>query len=188
MKLGPRSTLQEVIVTVARALRKHHVTAILTGGACAGIHSDGHIASFDVDFILEGRIPRAVTDRALAPTGYVRDRDRYVHPTCPFVVEFPAGPLGIGDDDEVVPVEIVVGEDRILGLSATDSCRDRLAAYYHWNDPQGLRAAVAIAVRRSVDLHLISKWSDREGALAGHAEFRRALARAKRARKTARSR
>ena len=179
MKLGPKSTLLEVTVTVARALRKHHVNAVLTGGACASLHAEGLVTSYDVDFVLEGRVPGSLTDQALASTGYARDHDRYVHPTCPFVVEFPAGPVGIGDDDEVIPVEIVVGEDRILGLSATDSCRDRLAAYYHWNDKQGLQAAVAIAARRSVDLNVIAKWSESEGATSSFAEFRRALSKAK---------
>ena len=182
MTLGPASTIEDVAVSVAHALRKHHIKAILTGGACASIHADGVITSFDVDFVLEGRVPGSATDRALAPTGYRRDHDHYVHPNCPFIVEFPAGPLGIGDDDEVVPVEIQVGHNYVLGLSATDSCRDRLAAYYHWNDKQGLAAAVAIARRRAVDLTFIAKWSKREGASASFDEFRRALSQSKRRR------
>jgi hypothetical protein len=64
-----------------------------------------------------------------------------------FFVEFPVGPLGIGRDLAVKPVQIRIGGGarRIRALSATDCCRDRLAAFYHWNDRQSLDAAVDIA-------------------------------------------
>jgi len=57
-----------------------------------------------------------------------------------------------------------------LGLSATDSCRDRLAAFYHWNDRQALALAVEIARTHPVDLGLIREWSAREGKTAEFGE------------------
>jgi hypothetical protein len=59
----------------------------------------------------------------------------------------------------------------VLSLSATDSCRDRLAAFFHWNDRQSLRAAALVAARGSVDLRAVRAWSRREGFLARYAEF-----------------
>jgi len=58
-----------------------------------------------------------------------------------------------------------------LTLSATDSCRDRLAAFYHWNDRQSLDVAVQVASRSRVDLALIRRWSAREGFGDRFAEF-----------------
>jgi hypothetical protein len=69
----------------------------------------------------------------------------------------------------------------LLLLSATDSCRDRLAAFYHWRDRQALGAAVAIATNHAVDLVKIRVWSRREGAAEGIEEFLRNLEAAKRA-------
>lgn len=63
----------------------------------------------------------------------------------------------------------------VLHLSATDSCRDRLAAFYHWKDRQALGAAVAIAANHALDLAKIRAWSRREGASEGYEEFLRAL-------------
>jgi hypothetical protein len=68
-----------------------------------------------------------------------------------------------------------IGRVGVLALSPTDSCRDRLAAFYHWNDRQSLETAVAIARRRKIDLETIKDWSRKEGALPRFEEFRSLL-------------
>ena len=65
----------------------------------------------------------------MSPLGFVREGDRLVHERVRFWVEFPKGPLAIGSDLEIRPEEIRAGRRRVWGLSATDSCRDRLAAF-----------------------------------------------------------
>ncbi|HEX9150274.1 MAG TPA: hypothetical protein VF958_14035 [Thermoanaerobaculia bacterium] len=77
------------------------------------------------------------------------------------------------------PVRRRIGASTIRVLSATDSCRDRLAAFYHWNDRQSLDAAVRIALRNRVDMPKIRTWSAQEGAADGFLEFSRELARAR---------
>lgn len=111
--------------------------------------------------------------------GFVRKGDRYVHPQARFYVEFPRGPLAIGSDHKIRPVEWKSASGRTLILSATDSCRDRLAAFYHWGDRQSLRVAVRIAVAHRVSLATIRLWSIEEGFLAGFEEFSAELKRAR---------
>jgi hypothetical protein len=48
---------------------------------------------------------------------------------------------------------------------------DRLAAYYHWNDPQALDQAICVALQRDVDLGRIEAWSEREAAMAKFEKF-----------------
>ena len=175
MTITKQSTLLDVIRAVSPALKRHGIRAVLTGGACATVHSRGAYLSNDLDYIIEGRATRTQLDAAMADVGFSRQGAAYVHSASAFFVEFPAGPLGIGDDDLVKPVEIRVGRARVLALSATDSCRDRLAAFYHWNDRQSLRVAAAIAMAQRVDMRKIREWSTREGHTTGFAEFRRAL-------------
>ena len=172
MALSAASTLREVIQSVSTALRKHHIDAVLTGGACASLHSRGAYMSQDLDYIIRGAVTRPQLDRAMAEAGFRRSGAQYTHPRTPFFVEFPAGPLAIGDDDLVEPVEIRVGGVRVTTLSATDSCRDRLAAFYHWNDLQSLRVAAAIARRQSVDIEAIRRWSEREGRASEFKQFK----------------
>jgi hypothetical protein len=163
VKLSRRSSLLEVAAVVGDALRRHRIRAVLTGGACASLHSGGVHQSVDVDFVLSGVVKQADLDRAMASVGFTRHRDRYVHERVPFFIEFPRGPLAIGEDSRVRPIVHRVGALRSLILSATDSCRDRLAAFYHWNDRQSLSVAVAIARRRHVNRQAIRRWSVREG-------------------------
>ena len=107
----------------------------------------------------------------MASIGFHRDTDHYTHPATIFFVEFPAGPLGIGRDIRIRPVLHRIGKEEVWTLSATDSCRDRLAAFYHWKDRQSLDVAVIIARRNDVDLEAIRRWSRRESSLDGFDEF-----------------
>jgi len=145
--LSERSSLGAVAAAVARALRSHDIRAVLTGGACATLYSNGAYYSEDLDFIVIGPATRAQMDAAMGSVGFTRRQNQYVHRRSRFYVEFPRGPLAIGGDYRIRPVQRRVGQGRIPMLSATDSCRDRLAAFYHWNDRQSLAVAAEIAVR-----------------------------------------
>ncbi|HEU4335604.1 MAG TPA: hypothetical protein VFT32_13995 [Candidatus Eisenbacteria bacterium] len=125
----------------------------------------------DADFILSGSPSLEDLNLSLHALGFRRRGDRYVHPRVPFFVEFPRGPLGIGQDVQIRPVWRVRRGAKTLALSATDSCRDRLAAFYHWRDRQSLGAAVAIALRNRVALRKIREWSRREGHAEGFQTF-----------------
>jgi hypothetical protein len=176
------SSLSTVASSVGDALRRAGIRAVLTGGACASIHSAGKYSSVDADFILEGEVERGQLDAALATLGFQRAGDRYVHSETPFYVEFPRGPLAIGADDRIRPIERVSGNRRYLALSATDSCRDRLAAFYHWNDRQSFDVAILIARRNRVRWSVIERWSRAEGFGERYEEFLKSARRARGAR------
>jgi hypothetical protein len=185
LKISAKSNLQTVALAVAEALEKAGIHAVLTGGACAAIHTAGGYQSEDVDFILQSASSQRWLDHAMAGLGFCRRRDQYFHPQTRFFVEFPSGPLGIGRDLAVKPVRKRIRSfgSAIRILSATDSCRDRLAAFYHWNDRQSLDAAVRIALTNRVEINRIRAWSMREGASERFAEFTGELARARKRRR-----
>lgn len=169
-------------MAVGAMLRRRGITAVLTGGACASLHTDGSYVSKDADFVLRGAVRQATLDAALAELGFERQGDRYVHPRVRFYLEFPPGPLAIGSDLDIHPIEVDGATGSALALSPTDSCRDRLAAFYHWRDWQSLRLAVRIARAHPVDMQIIERWSQAEGSPEGHQMFLRELARLKRTR------
>jgi hypothetical protein len=175
MALSPRSRLREVVQAVSASLRRHGIDGVLTGGACASLHARGAYLSHDLDYIIRNVVTRAQLDRAMLAIGFARTGAEYRHPDLKFFVEFPRGPLAIGDDDLVEPVAIRVGSIKVLTLSATDSCRDRLSAFYHWNDRQSLRVAAEIARRQDVNLKAVRAWSVRKGKLSEFREFEREL-------------
>ncbi len=67
-------------------------------------------------------------------------------------------------EEPVKVVSSIKEGDRVLRLlSPTDCVKDRLAAYYHWNDRQSLEQAVLVCKDNDVDLKEIGRWSLNEG-------------------------
>ena len=58
-------------------------------------------------------------------------------------------------------------------LSPTDCIKDRLAAYYHWNDIQSLDQAILVAKGNKIDLKEIERWSINEGMIDKFKIFKR---------------
>jgi len=177
VSLTSRSSLAEVAACVAEALARAGIRAVLTGGACATLYSEGKYQSFDLDFILQTATTARDLDDAMEVIRFRRVGNHYEHPRARFLVEFPAGPLGIGGDLDIRPITYRIGKVGVKALSATDSCRDRLAAFYHWNDRQSLATAVEISRRRKVNIEAIRRWSTREGATDKFQAFLESLGR-----------
>jgi hypothetical protein len=160
--LGEMS-IGELAALIAEHLRQKGVNVVLTGGSCVSIYTDNRYQSYDLDFIEEGRAGRKKIAGILMKLGF-QEKDRYfIHPDTSFFVEFPAGPLAIGDEPvrEVAKLEYATGSLRLL--SPTDCVKDRLAHYYHWKDRQCLDQAVMVAAVSEVDLKEIERWSRNEG-------------------------
>lgn len=179
MRLTARSSLAAVATVVGDMLRRKGIRAVLTGGACANLYTGGIHQSVDADFIVDSPASRTAVGAAMKQIGFVSKGDRYVHARARFYVEFPRGPLAIGHDHRIRPVEWKTAHGRTLALSATDSCRDRLAAFYHWGDRQSLRVAVRIASTHRVSLAKIRRWRIEEGARDGFELFASELERAR---------
>jgi hypothetical protein len=182
VNITSRSSARAVAAVVGAALEERGLRAVLSGGGCASIYTSGVYQSVDLDFVLQGPgTPRQV-DEAMASVGFARRGNQYFHPASRYYIEFPPGPLGIGADCRIEPAEIRFGRKRLRLLSPTDSCRDRLAGFYNWNDREGLKVAVRIAARRKVDIEKIRTWSEGEHALPRFQVFLEELERYRRRR------
>lgn len=163
MKPIAEMNIGELAAHIAEHLQQHGIKVVLTGGSCVSIYTNNRYQSYDLDFIEEGRAARKKLIEILGKLGFT-ERDRYfIHPETPYFIEFPAGPLAIGDEPvrEVVELRFETGGLRLL--SATDCVKDRLAHYYHWKDRQCLEQAVMVAAEAEVDLAEVSRWSRKEG-------------------------
>lgn len=177
MKIDPRTPLPEVARAVCTALDAIGVTAVLTGGSAATFYAPDAYQSDDIDFVtVSFRAPSdAVVDEHLAAIGFERRRDHYEHPASPFPIEFPPGPLAVGRQILQRWRTDRRGDTVLHVLEPTDSCKDRLAAFLHWNDRSGLAQAVAVARANphEVDFADLQAWARVEGALGKYAEFTR---------------
>lgn len=159
-------TEQELWQYVAWHLEGAGIQTVLVGGAVVAIHTEGLYRSGDLDMVPDG-VSCGKLAGVLRDLGFAPSKSRYFkHPECPHLfLEFPRGPVEIGEDYPVVPDEIMV-EGRVLRLlSPTDSVKDRLAGYIHWKSRANFEQAALICQRQAgrVDLGEVERWCEREG-------------------------
>jgi len=162
--IGPEATLREVAFAVGTALDREGAHAVLCGGSAATFYAPEVYQSEDLDFVLTfGADDGPVARQALESLGYRFKNGMFFHDASHFTVEFPRGPLAVGNV-LVTKTETVREGDRVLHVvSATDVVRDRLHKYAAWDDFSALRAAIGVALEVPVDLDAIHDFMRREG-------------------------
>jgi hypothetical protein len=148
---------------VASHLEASGLRVVLVGGAVVSIYSGGLYRSGDLDFV-PGASRGQSAEAAMAEIGFERVGSYYRHPRCAHLfVQFVSGPLGIGDDLGIEPVEVEHEGVTLRILSPTDCVRDRLASYIHFEARECLDQAVLVARARQVDWSRIEEWCRAEG-------------------------
>lgn len=155
------------------------MVAVLCGGSAATVYAPHAYQSRDADFVISLQQDGNSGLQALASLGYVEQGSMFVHPKNVFTVEFPAGPLSVGEERVTAWETLRRGSEILYIVSRTNCIRDRLAHFYFWNDFKAFDAAVAVARAdlAELDLRLIREWTQREDAalLAKFEEFERRL-------------
>lgn len=166
--------IKDLASLVCHALNKKGIDAVLVGGACVSIYTDNTYVSYDLDFVSHSSLKDIA--KILLDLGFHRESSRhFIRGDCPFFIEFVAPPVSVGSvpirKEETIKTRF--GSLRLL--SPTDCVKDRLAAYYHWNDPQSLEQAIMVAKARKVRLPEIRKWSELEGQNEKYEIFKKRL-------------
>jgi hypothetical protein len=127
------------------------------------IYSENRYVSMDIDLVNNHFASRREIREAMRVLGFEEQGRHFIHPDTDLFVEFPPGPLSVGEEQvkEVREIRLDTGLLRII--SPTDCIKDRLAAYYHWNDAQSLEQAVLVADSVEVDIDEVERWSKVEG-------------------------
>ena len=175
MTLTVASSLVDVCFTVCTALETAGTVVVLTGGSAATFYAPEAYQSRDADFIITMRGNLAKGTLIMNELGFSEKGGIYVHRENPYTVEFPPGPLAVGDD-------LIASWDRFQRdvqhlnvLTRTDCVRDRLTAFYFYHDQSALAAALAVASGGPIDLALIQRWSGREGEATAFQQFKSRL-------------
>ena len=155
-------TEEELWKYVASHLKQKGIDTVLVGGAVVSIYTSGLYESGDLDFILTDMFVKKLPEY-MKDIGFARKGRHFVHPECSHLfIEFPKGPLEIGDDLSIVPEEVTVDGVKIKILSPTDCVKDRLATYIYFKDRVGIDQAVLVAKNHPVNLESIKAWCEKE--------------------------
>jgi hypothetical protein len=147
--INAKSSLADVCFEVCTALDLVGFTAVLAGGSAASVYAPAAYQSRDADFIIALR--GAGGAEVLTRLGYAEHSGTYEHAENQYTLEFPRGPLAIGDD-LVTAWDTMRRADQILHiLTRTDCVRDRLMWFYTDNDRRSL-GLVQFAAQRKADL------------------------------------
>jgi hypothetical protein len=182
MTLNTSSTLEEVAATVSGALINAGITATLSGGGAVSIYSHNEYQSKDLDFVTASMLAdtRPVMETLgfeYTGTGHLSE---FKHPELEWFVEFVPAPITFGDHivtaEDCATIELEQGMLRIV--TPTQSVMDRLAAAFHWQDPQSRDQALQIARHQNIDWSELKVWFAGEGQSADEFEkFRQAAGR-----------
>jgi hypothetical protein len=174
LKITKETTVLEIGVLVSEALRAAGLNAFLSGGAVVSIYTNNRYESYDLDFV--SLDDRKKIKRCMEDLGFAQSKSRYfVHPDSEYFVEFPGSAMVVGDEliRDFNEIKTPLGVLKLL--TPTDCVKDRLAAYYHFNDPQGLDQAVWVAEAHPIKLESVRQWSKNEGMLKKFKDFEERL-------------
>lgn len=168
----------ELAAFVAAEFQRRRINVVLSGGSCVSIYSAEKYISMDLDFVNAGFAKRADIRETMEFLGFSEESRHFRHPDTKLLVEFPPGPLGVGEEPVKQIDEITTETGVVRIVSPTDCVKDRLAWYYHNNDKECLEQAVLVTASNHVDIKEIERWSVAEGKREAFAGIKNRLTRA----------
>jgi hypothetical protein len=166
----------ELAAFVASEFRHRKIDIVLSGGSCVSIYSSEKYVSMDLDFVNAGFTKRARIKECMESLGFSEQNRYFCHPETEWLIEFPPGPLGVGDEPVKQIDEITTETGVVRIISATDCVKDRLSWYYHDNDTECLEQAKLVASANAIDLNEVERWSAKEGKQQAFGEIKDQLA------------
>ena len=174
MKSIKEMSMEELAAFVCEALEKEGIETVLSGGCCVELYSKGRYTSDDIDLIDRFNGGHRKIKEVMERIGFTEYKMKryFVHKDTSLFIEFPRGPLGVGDAP-VKEVSTRITETGSLKLlTPTDCIKDRLAAYYHWDDEQSLEQAIWVAMGNEFDMNSIEIWSIHEDKMDKYQDFK----------------
>jgi len=164
-------SLEDFAIVISDFLTKNGIEAILSGGACVTIYTKNKFMSYDLDFVLVSADKQKEVGQLLAEVGFYEEDRYFKHRDTEFFIDFVSPPLSLGQEPVREISEIKKGGRVLKLLSPADCVKDRLAAFYHWNDRQSLEQAILVCKEVEVDLKEVERWSINEGMSDKYEKF-----------------
>lgn len=137
-------TITELAAIIAGHLQQQGIDVVLVGGLAVEIYTHNLYLTKDIDMVNTNYQRPQTLHKAMAELGFSKQGRVYVNATTDITVEFPPGPLSVGNELIRTTTVAQMAHGSIPILRVEDVIKDRLAAFIHWGDKQSLVQATAI--------------------------------------------
>ena len=150
MKDFHNTSIIDLAAIVAEHLTQHGIEVVLVGGLAVEIYTENLYLTKDIDMVNINYQKPARMHSAMAELGFKKQGRVYVNSTTDITVEFPTGPLSVGNELIQHTTVTKVASGLIPILCVEDIIKDRIAAFIHWKDKQSLIQALAIILKHKI--------------------------------------
>ena len=157
------TSIIELAAIVAEHLQKHNVDVVLVGGLAVEIYTENLYLTKDIDLVNTNYKKPATLHNVMGELGFRKQGRVYVNDTTDITVEFPSGPLAVGNKLITNTTFAKTAQGNIPILHVDDVVKDRLAAFIHWQDRQSLIQAVGIMLKHNLKPKNFKSFFNAEG-------------------------
>jgi hypothetical protein len=161
----------EIAAIIANHLEGCGISVVLVGGLAVEFYSENLYLTRDIGMVDTSYQSSTTMQQAMRAIGFLKQGRVYVNETTNVSVEFPGAPLSVGEELIQKTTTVDTSAGKIPILLAKDVIKDRLAAYFHWNDRPSLVQALAVANKHGIDEQELREFCQREGRAGAYIEF-----------------
>lgn len=159
-------TLEETAAYICTKLKEKRIDVVLSGGSCMEIYTKSNFSSLDIDFIPNPSVTSKQIEETMVELGFKKIPPRYYkHDSNPNYIEFPTGPVSLGNDLTKEFSELKTHVGNLTLLTPTDCIKDRLCALVYHGGEECFSHAVAVAHLNRFDKENLINWAKKEDPL-----------------------
>ena len=162
-------SLEETASYVCTKLQGNDIDVVLSGGSCMEIYTQSNFSSYDIDLIMTKQVAFNKIEKVMLSLGFEKENRYFKYKNNPNYIEFPTGPVTLGDEFPKKFVELKTHLGTLKLLSATDCIKDRLCAMVYHGGEECFNQAVAVAHLNKIDINNLKAWGSNEDNEIGKA-------------------
>ena len=155
-----------VAAIIAEEFRKRGISSVLVGGAAVAFYTMEGYVTKDIDMILAGDTKTDI-EEVMIILGFKRTSTyrHFEHELYKFVVEFPPGPVQVGNKVIEKVNEIDLGRRKVKIISIEDIIMDRIIAGVEWRDENSIAQAKLLWQfnQSEIDTTYLKEFAKKEG-------------------------
>jgi len=156
-------TLEDTAAYICTKLKENGIDVVLSGGSCMEIYTHKNFSSYDIDFIANPSYTAKKISEVMLSIGFNKVDGRYYkYENNPNYIEFPTGPVSLGNEFPKKFDELKTLVGTLVLLTPTDCIKDRLCAYVYHGGNECFHQAMAVAHLNEIDINNLKKWAKNE--------------------------